>query len=225
MGHRLPAPRDALAATPSFPAPGTDGNTDLDFIPVPPMLSNIRIHLPSRRAPEVGVSPKTEADWAQAKIDKPFCAYVIPLNMAYRPETAGSQLDSLAALATVLRRNFTSSPNLDVLPPKPAITQLTTYAYPWAFLVTGLCPEDVQTLTHYHIWFTKHTQFAAFDAHTHTSNFVGCFKDLLLGPKDAPKVCEAFSTGFKDPSSAVHKFICRHNIHLDETVASLKLSP
>ena len=171
-GHRLPAPIDATVATPAFPAPGADGKTELDFIPVPPDFKRIRVHLPTLRAPETSTSPKTQADWAQARADKPHCVYIIPFCMSYRPETAGDYLDNLTA---VLRRNLTSSPDLEVLPPKPAISRPTPYAYPWAFLATGLQPEDAKMLAYYQIWFTKETQFIAFDTAVQNSDFIGCF--------------------------------------------------
>jgi hypothetical protein len=85
-----------------------------------------------------------------------------------------------------------------VVVPKPANFKPTPYAYPWAFLVTGLGYEDALVLTHYHIWFSKCTQFVALDTATHYSNFIGCFKDLLMGPKDEHKIREAFISGFQD---------------------------
>lgn len=127
-------------------------------------------------------------------------------------------------LTTVLRRNFTSSPNLEILVARPMFFPPCPVALPRVFLATGLQQVDAKTLTHYQIWFTKETQFCAFDTLIHNSDFIGHFRDLL-GPKDADKVAEAFITGFREISSEVNKFLRCNNIPLDEIIASLRLTP
>ena len=70
-GHRPPAPIDTAVGPPAFPAPGTDGKTELDFVPIPPDFEQLRIHLPALRTPEADNSSRTQAEWARARTDKP----------------------------------------------------------------------------------------------------------------------------------------------------------
>jgi hypothetical protein len=127
--------------------------------------------------------------------------YLIPLNMAYKPETATQYLSNLGKSLT---RNFPLLNNLLILLPKPVSDPRNWYAMPWAFEAINVHPSNAMTLTHFQIWILPKVQFVTLSTTTHSSTFIGCFAKSLLPPSQHDQVMAVFANGFIDSSEPIH---------------------